>query len=50
MLPDFVGTNKAEWVHYRKLLRDLPKDPSWPDVVFPEAPTEPPLKIENGDT
>lgn len=49
MLPDFVGNNKEEWVAYRKALRDLPLDPNWPDVVFPERPADPPLNHVHED-
>lgn len=26
------------WATYRQALRDLPADPAWPDVEFPEPP------------
>lgn len=26
------------WATYRQALRDLPADPAWPDVEFPEVP------------
>jgi len=26
------------WATYRQALRDLPADPAWPDVDFPEVP------------
>lgn len=43
LLSDYAGKNKKEWLAYRKALRALPKDPKWPDVVFPESPPAPPL-------
>ena len=30
--------NAAAWAAYRQALRDLPADPNWPDVEFPEPP------------
>lgn len=30
--------NKEAWAVYRQQLRDLPADPAWPYVDFPEVP------------
>lgn len=30
--------NKEAWATYRQALRDLPADPAWPYVEFPEVP------------
>ena len=32
-----IGDREA-WATYRQQLRDLPADPNWPDVDFPEPP------------
>lgn len=45
-LKDFIGKNKKEWLEYRQALRDLPKDPRWPDMPWPVRPKEPPLKTD----
>lgn len=31
--------NAATWATYRQQLRDMTKDPDWPNVDFPEPPT-----------
>ena len=36
-LPDTTCDRQA-WAEYRQQLRDLPADPNWPDVEFPEPP------------
>ena len=36
-LPD-APVDAAAWAAYRQALRDLPNDPNWPDVTFPEPP------------
>lgn len=30
--------NKEAWATYRQALRDLPDDPAWPYVEFPDPP------------
>ena len=37
VLPDATGNVEA-WRNYREALRDLPTDPDWPNVVFPDPP------------
>ena len=37
MLPDAPWDTTA-WATYRQALRDLPADPAWPDVEFPDSP------------
>lgn len=38
-LPDVPDTTKAKWSSYRQKLRDLPKQPGFPnDVVWPTKP------------
>ena len=37
---DLLGPKVADWRKYRKALRDLPKDPAWPNVTFPTPPTD----------
>lgn len=32
--------NKEAWATYRQQLRDLPADPAWPYVDFPEPPAD----------
>jgi len=29
---------KQDWAVYRQQLRDLPNNPNWPDVDFPDPP------------
>jgi len=36
-LPDAPCDAEA-WAVYRQQLRDLPSDPNWPDVTFPDPP------------
>lgn len=48
-LKDYAGDNQKDWYKYRKTLRDLPKDPKWPDVKFPDRPPEPPLVLMDGE-
>jgi len=36
-LPD-APVDRDAWATYRQQLRDLPADPNWPDVTFPEPP------------
>ena len=36
-LPDTTCDRQA-WAEYRQQLRDLPADPNWPDVTFPDPP------------
>ena len=36
-LPD-APVEREAWATYRQQLRDLPQDPAWPDVIWPEAP------------
>jgi len=36
-LPD-APANKTAWAEYRQQLRDLPNDPAWPNVEFPDPP------------
>lgn len=37
-LPDVELDNRAAWADYRQQLRDLPDDPAWPNVTFPDPP------------
>jgi len=36
-LPD-APCDREAWLTYRQALRDLPSDPNWPNVTFPEPP------------
>ena len=36
-LPD-APCNASTWATYRQELRDLPNDPNWPNVNFPDLP------------
>lgn len=40
VLPDSPTSDedKAAWVEFRQVLRDLPSNPNWPDVQFPVPP------------
>ncbi len=40
-LPDspLTDTDKQAWAIYRQQLRDLPANPNWPNVEFPDPPT-----------
>jgi hypothetical protein len=37
-LPDVDIDNRQAWTDYRQQLRDLPSNPAWPNVTFPDAP------------
>ena len=39
MLPD-VPWDTTAWATYRQALRDLPSDPAWPNVEFPDPPAD----------
>jgi len=36
-VPD-APTDKAAWAAYRQALRDITKQPTWPDVDWPKQP------------
>lgn len=36
-LPD-APVDRQAWADYRQALRDLPADPNWPDVEWPNEP------------
>jgi hypothetical protein len=37
-LQDVPAGTASVWAAYRQVLRDLPSDPAWPNVAFPEKP------------
>lgn len=39
MVPDAPWDTEA-WANYRQALRDLPSDPAWPHVDFPNPPED----------